>query len=175
MVSILPYTKMDGIRTVTDSEMKALFVRTVKEDLSDIVFYEGTIKTPEEFLAMSKTPGTLFHLLKGGSATVGYMWLNRFENRTARLHFCMFREYWSGAVFLGRYVLNALLCMKTKDGEHLFDLLTGFIPTWNKRAIDFVLACGGETHGAIPNSIYNDKTGKSESAVFLYCRRKEDD
>lgn len=173
--SMMPYTEVDGIRTATDSDIKKLFTRTEKDGLVRVVFYEGSINSSCEFLAMAKSNTTLFYILIDGIETVGYTWLNRFENHTARIHFCFFKEYWGKADDFAKYVLDKLLSMTGKNGDILFDLLTGFIPEWNTHAIKFALKCGAHTHGVIPNAIYNDASGKSENAVFLYYLRRHEE
>ena len=171
MIELLPYTEVDGIRTVPDSDMKRLFERTVDDDLDKIVFYEGTIQTADEFLKAMKYGDILFYILMVDNKTVGYTWLNRFENHTARQHFCVFKEFWGQSVDLGKRVLSIFLDMKDKDENYIFDLLTGFVPAWNARAIQFSQKCGGKTHGIIPNAIWNQEQQKSEDAVFIYYTR----
>jgi len=169
---MLPYMERDGIRTAADSDIKALFTRTEQDGLVPVVFYEGTIATAEAFLAMAKAENTLFYILMDGTKTVGYMWLNRFENHTARLHFCIFKSYWGNSLDIGKWCLTEVLHMQENTGRFVFDLVTGFVPAWNERAINFALKCGGKTHGIIPNSIFNKKAGESEEAVFIYYTRE---
>lgn len=171
--TILPYTEVDGIRTAADSDIKKLFNRTNEDGLLPVVFYEGTIKTACDFLAMAKSKAAFFYILIDGTETVGYTWLNRFENHTARIHFCFFKEYWGKAEDFAKYVLERFTNMTGKEGDILFDLLTGFVPEWNTHAIKFALRCGAHTHGVIPNAIYNKALGKSENAVFLYYLKRE--
>lgn len=168
-MKLLPYTKIDGIRTVTDSEIKKLFTRTVSDGLDKIVFYEGTIQTEDQFLIAMKR--VLFFIIKQQEETIGYVWLNRFENHTARQHFCVFKEYWGQSEQIGRDVLSMIMNRKDSHGTFIFDLLTGFVPAWNKRAIAFALKCGGKTYGVIPNAVWNHKKQKSEGAVFIYYTR----
>ncbi len=172
-MNLFAYAEIDGIRTAPDSQIVGLWERTEKEGLVGTVFYEGTIKSAESFLAMAKHPGTAFYLIIMNDAVVGYTWLNRFENKTARQHFCVFREYWGGLVEIGKSVLHQFLHMRDNSGRFVVDLLTGFVPAWNKRAIKFSLKCGGKTYGEIPSAIYNAKTGTSEPAVFIYYSRGE--
>jgi len=168
---LLAYAENDGIPTAADSDVKKLWDRTVADGLDVIVFYEVTIQNACDFLKMAKHPGTAFYFIFDGADNIGYTWLNRFENRTARQHFCVFKEYWGRSLDVGRFVLDKLIHMKTPDGEFLLDLLTGLVPAWNEKAIKFSLKCGGKTYGKIPNAIFNGKA--SEDAVFIYYTRGE--
>jgi hypothetical protein len=171
-LKLVAYAEIDGIRTAPDSQLRNLWEQTEKEDLVSTVFYEGTIRTAEAFLAMAKSPGTAFYFIMVDDEVAGYTWLNRFENKTARQHFCVFRKYWGSLVDIGKSILNQFLHMKDGKGQFVVDLLTGFVPAWNERAIKFSLKCGGKTYGLIPNAIYNAKTGQSEAAVFIYYTRR---
>ena len=172
-VSLLPYSEIDGIRTATDSEIMALFTRTREDGLDSIVFYEGTVATKEQFLQVMKYGENLLYLVLSDKETIGYAWLNRFENRTARYHFCAFRDYWGNLDEIAKSIMDILINMKAQDGEYLFDLFTGYIPVWNQRAIKFTLKNGGKSAGVIPNAIWNATTKKSEDAEFIYYIRSE--
>jgi len=170
-INIIPYIEVDGIRTATDSGIKKLFTRTVKDGLDKIVFYEGTVNTEDDFLKVVKYGECLFYIIKSEDDTIGYVWLNRFENHTARYHFCAFQEYWGDLAEVAKKIMDTLLHMESNDGTYLFDLLTGFIPVWNDRAIQFTLKHGGQSAGIIPNAIWNNEQQKSEDAVFIYYTR----
>jgi hypothetical protein len=172
-INLLPYSEIDGIRTATDSEIMALFTRTQEDELDKIVFYEGTVATKEQFLNIMKHGENLLYLVLADKETVGYAWLNRFENRTARYHFCAFVEYWGDLNEIAKSIMNILINMKARSGEYLFDLFTGYIPVWNQRAIKFTLKNGGKSAGIIPNAIWNAVTNKSEDAEFIYYIRED--
>lgn len=164
--ALIPYTERDGIRTVRDSDIKRLFERTDADGLVPIVFYEGAITSAEQFLALARSLDWFF-LLKDGEDVVGYTWLNRFENKTARQHFCVFKEYWVKSIDIGKFTLNSFMGLKDNDGKYFFTILTGIIPAWNDRAINFALKCGGKTYGVIPDYIDH-----GVDAVFIYYGRQ---
>ena len=168
---LFPYTEIDGIKTASDSVVRNLFKRTMADGLDKIVFYEGGIQTEDEFLSMAKG-NVLFYFLMDDNKAIGYMWLNRFENHTARQHYCVFKEYWGHTIDIGKFTLRTLLNMKDKDDNFVFDLLTGFVPAWNKKAISFSLKCGGKSLGTVPNAIWNCDKQQSEDAVFIYYTRE---
>lgn len=172
-LKLIPYTETDGIRTFTDTHIKKLFSRTVEDGLDKIVFYDGSIRTEEQFLRAMKYGDSMFFCVSVDNEIIGYTWLNRFENHTARLHFCVFQEHWGDSEELGRATLDKLMYMKDRKDRYLFDLFTGYVPAWNKRAIQFSLKCGGKTYGTIPDAIWNGETQRSEDAVFIYYTRSE--
>jgi len=170
-VSVVPYTEVDGVRTFSDSGIKRLFLRTVEDDLATVVFYEGTVRTEEQFLAVMKYGECLFYVIYIDSDVIGYAWLNRFENRTARYHFCAFKDYWGRLDDVAPEIMSTLFKLKDSKNKPLFDLFTGYIPIWNKPAVKFTLKHGGRSAGEIPNAIYNAETKQSEPAIFIYYTR----
>ncbi len=170
-ISLLPYAEINGVWNIPDGAMKGFYDRTVEDGTDGVIFYEGTISTSDEFLAAMKSPHTLFYVLIEGRKAVGYTWLNRFENHAARCHFCWFKEVWGRGAEIGIEAVSMLIHMKDKDDNYLFDLFTGFIPEWNRSAINFMFACGAKSAGIIPKAIWNHEKQKSEDAIFFHYTR----
>jgi len=168
-VKIVPYVEVDGIRTFQDSTIIGLFERVVSDGIFDTIFYEGTVDSKEAFLTMMKGNGAILYLLLIEKEIIGFVWLNRFEGKTAHLHFCTFKNTWGTGknVGIGRFTLRQLINMGC------FDLFVGWLPVWNTHAINFVKACGAKTAGIIPNAVFNSKSGKSEPAEFIYLTRED--
>lgn len=172
-MKIIPYIEVDGARTFTDSVIMRLFDRVADEGLQRVVFYEGTIKSRKYFLSIMKGLHNHLYILLEKKEIVGFVWLNRFEGKTAHLHFCMFKNTWGTGqnVEIGKYVLSKLINMGAPG--FFFDLFIGWLPEWNTHAIGFIKRCGAQTAGVIPNAIYNAKTEQSEPAVFVYLTRED--
>jgi len=171
MFSIIPYVEIDGIRTIKDSEIKELFARTKQDGLVETVFYDGYIRTADDFLLLMKNKFIFFWVLKDGEQTVGYVWLDRAEGKAIRQHYCTFKEYWGKAVELGKFVLDKIMALQNDDG-FIFSVLIGIVPEWNKKAIDFSVKCGGVNAGVIPNMIWNGYKEQTENAVLIYYTRR---
>lgn len=170
---ILPYTKNDGIRNISDSNIKKLFDRTKKDGLDKIVFFDGFIQTADQFLFMAKSTGSLFYVLYDDEKVIGYAWLNRFESHTARMHYCTFADYWGHAIDIGKFVLKELIYLKDANGDFIWDLFKGIVPAWNERAVNFSLKCGGKKLGVLPGVIWNQEKQKSEDGIVIYYTRGE--
>jgi len=167
----MPYVEIDGIRTIKDSEIKNLFVRTQQDGLVETVFYDGFIRTADDFLLLMKHNFTFLWVLKDCEQTVGYMWLDRVEGKAARQHYCTFKEYWGKAVEIGKFVLDKVMALQNDDG-FVFEVLIGIVPEWNKKAVDFSVKCGGVNAGVIPNVIWNGYTKQTENAVLIHYTRR---
>jgi len=173
-IKIIPYIEVNGMRTFSDSVIMGLFDRVKDESLYPVVFYEGTVTTREGFMMLMKEHLNHLYVLTRDKKIFGFVWLNRFEGRTAHLHFCTFRNSWGTGsnVMSAKKTLSCLMNLKADNG-YFYDLLIGFLPVWNTHAIGFVKACGAKSSRIIPNAIYNMTSGESEPAEFIYLTRED--
>jgi hypothetical protein len=170
-INLIPYIEVDGIRTLTDSQVMGLYDRMEKDGSHRAVFSTGDIKNRNDFLRYMKQRGVLLHVIHVGKETAGINWLDNFDRKTAFMHFCVFSEFWGDTEFIGRQTLQQLIHMKGADGDFVFDLFKGLVPVWNTRAIDFSLECGGVNLGTVPKAVWNHEKGASEDAAFIYFTR----
>ena len=165
-IDIIPYTKVDGIRTFKDSYVRSLYDRVISEGYA-YIFNDGSIKTSEEFLHSMRYNSELF-LMYWDNELVAICWLNRFESRSARLHWCGL-----GDVNPRKFVIIGKEMLKKLEA-HL-DLIIGYTPSSNEQAIKYAKLCGMTVATEIPNLCYNANTGKSESGVITYYSRSENE
>ena len=181
-IHVAPYHEINGMRTFTDSFIMLLYNR-IHDEGHDHVFKDGTIRDDLEFLDVMKHSNTLLYVLSvdTGSATgpelAGIVWLNRFENRTARMHWCTFRgTSIQDKIEMGRCTLDHLIHTGDIDnGGYLFDALIGYLPEKNKAALEFVKACGGHVGGRVPNLIWDAVNERSEPGIIIYYVRGDSD
>jgi len=170
--AIVPYTEVDGIKNYSDSFIKSLYARMVKDGTANSVFAGVGITNEDDFLAMTKTEGLHFHVLYCGGNVSGIFWLNRLQYRWAQIHFCFFKEAWGKeTVPLGNYALRQLLEMGSAE-RHIFDMLVGIIPSRNRVGLAFVQKCGGIVTGTLPRGVYNPETKDSEEATIISLTRE---
>jgi len=151
-------------------EIMGLYKRTETEGTCETVFCDGSINSKEEFLfAMKYGENELYVVAE--NTIKGFVWLNRFESRLARIHFCFFKEAWGDTVRLGKFINSTLINMKDKDGEFLLDMILGYLPTSNRKTLSFLKRIGGQVVGEIPFGVWNKYKQKSESAIVLYYTR----
>jgi len=108
-VELIPYTEVDGIRTMSDSFLMELFMRTRDEGSDEYVFYDGPMDF-STFVALFKTPGNFLFLIRADGDVVGYVWLNGWKEYTATAHFCFFKSIRGNgkAVEIGRQTIRWL-------------------------------------------------------------------
>lgn len=171
-IQILPYAKIDGVRTFTDSFIRSLFVRTVESGMWDMVFYNGRIDSPDKFLTYMKNgPAALYINVKNGEVS-SYFWLSDIEDKTAYLNYCSLPvTRYRNTVKIGRHNISFLLNRQDGSGNYILDMLLGLTPVRNKTGVRFAKLCGAHILGTLPLGAYIYSTGKSEPAVLSYFVR----
>lgn len=172
---ILPYTRVDGIPTFKDSDLMEMFDKVERDGTVGAIFFDGSVKTRQEFATMMKQPGVRFFGVYVHSSTtpVGFIWLDMFMQKTARGHFCAFSEYWGDAYKIGHEVLVQLLTMKDKEGNYVLDAIYGFTPEDNELALAALQAAGFRVAGVLPNAFYYESDKESHAGVMMYYNRDE--
>lgn len=170
-MKLIPYSEIDGQRNFKDSEIMSLYDRMVSEGTAETVFSDGTIQNREQFLFEMKSDRSQLYLLIE-EEPVAVVWLNRFEGKTARFHFCAFSKIWGKkTIEAGQFICSEILNYKIGE-KYIFDALLGRIPVSNKIAVDFLKRMGAVLVGDIPYGHWNDKAKKSESCFMVYMDRE---
>jgi len=174
-MKLIPYTKIDGIRNFKDSEIVSLYRRMGGEGTLNTVLSDGTIRNEQQFLYAMKTDCQLHiildEILGEIPEPIAIVWLNRFEGKTARLHFCFFKKVWGEkSVKVGKFICRQILEFTYEKG-YIFDNLIGRIPVSNKPAIGFFKKLGVVFVGELPEGHWNHFKQKSEPALIVYMNR----
>lgn len=171
-VDLLPYCEIDGIRTLKDSDIKHLYQRIEEAGVADIVFCGSDIKDAEGFLAAMKYKDNHLYVVLVDEKPEMIVWLNRFEGKFARFHWCPFKDLRGDRLTqVGMAVRDKFFSMKDYSGEYLYDMLMGIIPIENKPAIGFLKKIGVKELGILPKAVLKD--GKSTPGVLMYYAREE--
>lgn len=172
---VLPYMVVDGVPTFKDSDLMGMFDKVVRDGTVEAIFFDGSVKTREDFAAMMKQSDVQFYgvYVKDSSTPVGFIWLDMFMQKTARGHFCAFSEYWGDAYKIGHELLVRLLTMKDREGNYVLDAVYGFTPEDNEMALTATKAAGFKVAGTLPNAFYYESDKKSHPGVMMYYTRDE--
>lgn len=171
-INLLPYTARDGIPTLTDSAVKGFFEQMVEDDTAKDVFVNGPVASADEFLKIMKFGTNSLYVVMVDKNVSGIVWLNDFKPRSASFHFCFFSNVWGeDTVKIGKQCVLNLLHMKSGNGEYDFDLLTGFVPERNEKAIKWCREMRAEELGRLPCSAWIAEEQKSEAGIIFYVER----
>lgn len=170
-IKIIPYCEIDGIRTFSDTEIYNLYEKMLLE--SKNIFIDGSVKSPDDFLTLFKYGGHNLYVINYKDDTAAFAFLNHFDNKTAQIHFCIFKKYWGTiGTSLGRELLKNVLTIKDRDDKTYLDVLIGIVPLENKHANRYAIRVGGKRVGYIPNLIWNEEHQQSEGATLFYFLRE---
>lgn len=172
-ITIPYYKSSSGAWSLPDEVVESLFKRMVDEGKAHLVFPARDIVHPRQFLtAMQDGINQLFMVADVSSKNLcGFMWLNGFEGRGAKLYFCGFNGFtYQTLVKAARDATDEILNDKDDDG-YFIDILFGFIPVTNQAARKFALKAGFKHTDNVPHLGTSPTTGKSEAAAIFYKAR----
>jgi RimJ/RimL family protein N-acetyltransferase len=171
---IVPYTKIDGIPTFRDSDIRELYLRVERQKLRDILFHDGSIMSADDWSRYITGPGVLLFIVIRGDDKLGFFWLNRIERTTAFIHFCAFKEVWGTKIPVnsGRRALSLLLNMRDADGNFLWHTIMGMTPEGFRVQLRYIRRCGMKVVGTVPNLMWDHRSGKPKSGILSFITRE---
>lgn len=166
---LVPYSEK-----MTDDFLAFLFEQMQEDGTASQVFLEQEITDAEKWMDFVESPGVHLFVPFSEGAPAGVCWLDRFQEKWAQYHFCLFKGAWGHgrSIELGKWVLNKLLNMKDEHG-YLLDMLVGVLPSRHRLALRYVRKCGGQVNGLLPLGVFNGKTGQSEEATLITLTRED--
>jgi len=139
-------------KELTNDEIVELHVKAHKDRLLKTVFYDGSCRTPQEFMRFVKDPAFCFMAVYDKNLTpAACCWLNGFSGRAALINFFVYRDFFGCQSFdIGHMVCD--ICLKPNEhGEAFLDTLYGITPRCNRAALGFVEGLGFKRIARLPN------------------------
>jgi hypothetical protein len=132
-----------------DAVLANIWYDLFAEDKTDILFYDGMIKTVDQWLAFIKAPWNFPVICHDSDHIVAIAWLNNLDNAAARCHFAFIDDFQRDA---GKAIINYWSGLKTVDekAEPIFKVLYGITPETNKLAVRVIKIMGFTIIGTIP-------------------------
>ena len=173
---IVPYVNRDGLWSISDEAMAAIFLEMKESRILEKVFYAGKIREFKHFLMYLKHKGNVVHTVWNDERPVMLAWLNDWSRHAAQAHFLTLPIIWKepGATLeVGKMTMDYWFGWKDPDGEPLLKVLTGRTPSHFKAPLRYVKQLGAVTIGEIPNAIYDAYQDRSVGCVISYMERRE--
>ena len=172
-IKLAPYTAIDGVVTFPDSAIRSLYAQMVEEKTADTVFYDGAVRSGEDFLNMMKFGNFKLYVIFVDQAKSGILWLHDFGPRCAQLSFCLFKNVWGGkkSVEIGKKCVNDILYMRDASDNYIFDMLYGCTPKSNRLALRFVRNIGWKHSGDLPCFAWDSDSQSSMPVSVNYITR----
>jgi hypothetical protein len=169
VINIIPYSFVDEKWSLSDSAIFDAYQRTLQQGSIKTVFWDGKIKSKEDFLNYFQAKRNLPIFVFKDHAPCGYAWINNIGCNHAYAHFCYFKQFWGddkSDIF--ETVINYWFSFTNQD-SFLFDTLIGMVPKFNKFAIKHIQENGFTKVGEIPNMV-NDIYRKTKSSIVIFYR-----
>jgi hypothetical protein len=162
IVKLKPYTEIDGIPTMRDSEVISMLEKVENDGTWKDCFFGDSKATKESFLSRIKfEPRTMFFAVEVDQAPAGFCFLDNMSYRHAQGHFCVFKEFWGKeSVEISKEVYGQLL-------ERRFSVLIGIIPVELKHVLDFCEMIGMKKKCVIPDYFYIDDEDRYVDGVLF--------
>lgn len=171
---LVPYVTVDGVRTLRDSQLARLFELAKEDDVLEPALYTEDLETmtAQKFVEFYKKPGLMLCFVYFDRKLAGWVWIDDFGRRTARVHFCtlkwLTRE--QQTVRCAREIMWQLLSLTDKNGATL-NVLRGETPGYNKLAVRFLRRVGMKVVGEIPMAAHRFATGVSYPMVYSFITK----
>lgn len=160
---IWPMTKLpDGTWSLSDDMLRAVWHQLALDGYADAVFYDGSVRTADEFVGYMKLPGNapVFVMDNENRRAVFAAWLNGITSNSAYGHFF--------GIGRGNYRPEmAQMVVEYWEKMGLFSVLLGVLPAMNLRAIRVALDAGFIILGVVPG-LCPKADGSVEEGTVLY-------
>lgn len=165
-VKLLPYTLVDGICTLRDSEILELIDRAERDGSKSDIFFGDPEYTKLDFLNKVKSePNNLLLKVLVDSKDAGFIFLDNIRFKHAFGHFCFFKEFWGRGGVIGREIIRQL--------RETFECIIGVTPIENRRAQVALQIAGMEMQCIISGYYYDYQNNKPVSGVMYTTTQKE--
>jgi hypothetical protein len=170
---IVPYVRTDKGWSLDDDTMRFLWHKMGQQGLIGIVFNDGRIANAEQFLKMAQNKNTLLHTTwNDENKPLLVAWLTDFGKNYAFGHFVFFKETWGRITReIGHQTIEYWWGFK-ENGNHIFDVILGYIPNTNKMAINFIKNMGFTIVGEIPKIWFDAYNNKYQNLTITYIERE---
>lgn len=151
-----------------DVDLYELWDLLVDSGADKATFYGGQAWDHHSFRDLVRRGCNEFFAVYCRGVPGGMVWLNDRRERSALIHFALFRAFRGReGIAMGRYVLSTLLCSLG------FDVLVGHTPTRYPLAIRFARRLGFKPVGVLPKGAWFADTQQSEDVLISAITRED--
>ena len=169
-IKLVPYVELGGEWILSDVFLDSVFDKLVEQDLLKITFWEGSVTDQSHFVRLARSPNNhMVFFFDDTETVVGFAWLSSVTSNYAFAHFCMFKEVWGRAEWIGQIGMDYWFSWPGDNG-FLLDVIIGIMPGFNHRAHKYVENLGWTRLGVIPG-MFRDLERNREDAVIYYISR----
>ena len=171
-ITITPFRTEEGVEFFSDTYLRQVFLRIAIEGTLHKVFFEKKINNNEDFIAFTRQKQHSVFFVKSGEEDAGFFWLTRFNEKSAFITYCFYKNFWGKkSLKVSKYCLDYLLEKKNVRGDYQYDVLLGLTPVNNRLAINFLIKSGMQVLGKIPGIFTDYQQNKGIDGLLSYKNR----
>ena len=168
---LIPYVLYEGSWTLPDHLLRWLFDQMQEEGTFENAFYDGTVKTADEFVQTMQSPSNFPVFVFSGADCVGFAWLSGGSSNLVFANFCFIKDAWEKcARETGGKLLDYWFAFPGEDGP-LYEFIFGAVPSFNKAAASYVYRLGWTYLGTVPQMVKSEYRADRASAEIYYISR----
>lgn len=168
----IPLVGFDDKWNISDEDLADLYHGLVKDGTAELVFFDGSINSPELFIEAIKSPANLSVVFFRKGRPAGFAWINALTSHTGSAHFALRRFAWGEwGRMVGKATLNYWMDFNV-EGEPILQVILGILPAKNRRAVRFVADLGFKSSGQIPKMLMG-RDGNFHTAQMMYYERAQ--
>jgi hypothetical protein len=165
MIEIIPYTEINGTRTLSDDEMRNIFNLMESDGNLNKVFFHGFPSNAYQFMLCAKNPFNKIIIAKEEEKPIILSWITDVIGKKGTIHFCSFN-----GIYAGKKIEAARIGLKRLLRYYL--VLVSLIPEIYTDAIRFAEMVGFKKVGIIPNFSYFPKEEKHTNSWMGYITKE---
>lgn len=158
---IFPLVHRDGEWSIPDEVLVDCWNQIVKEDKAKDLFYDGSVKTPYDWVSFLKEPGTFPIIVAKNRRIIHVLWLKDLFDVGAWIHHCAIGKYQRGLWEAARDHWRTV-CPSLK-------ILLGLTPETNELGVKILTKiCKFTIVGKVPLMCNMAYEGRRVAGVFSY-------
>jgi hypothetical protein len=172
-LNVWPYFKYEGKWSIPHEMMIYTWNEMIKREYEKIVFYDGYIKSAEDFIFFMQDKNQAFSLSVDLDSKKILAWgmINGLKDGVAYAHFSFLNGFKRGP---GETVIDSWRNLKGENGENLVNVLIGITPESYNPVLKIIQSWGFQIIGKIPKICNLHYENRKESGVISYLDLKEE-
>lgn len=172
-LTITPYNNVkNGMANFSDPYLRQVFLRIAVEGTLHKINFDKKINNNIEFIAFIKQKKHSVFFVKAGEEEVGFFWLTKFNQKSAFINYCLFKNFWGRkSIKISQICIGYILGRKNANGDYLLDILLGLTPINNRLAVSFLIKSGMQVLGKIPGICTDYHNNKVVDGLLSYKTR----
>jgi len=172
-LQVWPYFKYEGNWSIPDQVLIHVWNEMEKNGNDKIVFYNGHIRSAEDFISFMKDSNQFLVLSFDMESKKILAWgmINEIKDGVAYAHFSFLDGFKSGP---GETIIDYWRNLKKENGDYLVEVLIGITPESYERVLKVIQSWGFKMVSKIPKICTMYYQGRKEAGVISYLDLQEE-